>query len=102
MNRAIIYLIFCYLSINLLVAQTIQAEQDSLQQDRALVMLQRADSAHTRDSLQKELLRRQLGELSKTETTKRKKLELQLASLTQHDSLMRIAMKREVDSLKSI
>lgn len=79
------------------------AENDSLKfNDQTILKLQKADSLSTADSIQKDFIRRQIEALTANEVTKRKELEKKLNNLNINDSLRRVSMKREIDSLKSI
>jgi small-conductance mechanosensitive channel len=91
-------LIFSYLKTS---AQKDTVETDSIQ-DETLELIKRADSTNIADSLEKEVLIRQLEDLSKWETKKRRELEAKLRDMHIKDSLNKIRMIKEIDSLKLI
>jgi len=79
------------------------AQLDTIaKQDEAMLLMKKADSIRLADSLKKEVVKKQLEELAKNEINKRKQLEKQLKQLNIADSLNRVAMKNEIDSLKRI
>lgn len=95
-------LILCVTIFSFGQSDTIPQSNDTIEvQDETLLLIQRADSARIADSLQKEILKKQLDELKSYEVSKRKELEQQLLELNKQDSLKRIAMKQEIDSLKN-
>jgi len=103
MKKIIISLILIYTVSYISFSQNDTTSVDTLQsQDVALIKIKTADSTRTADSLEKEFLRRQIEELSKTEVKKRAELETKLNSLTIQDSIRKATAKREIDSLKLI
>ncbi len=86
----------------LFVSIKLSAQTDTVKkQDETLVLMRKADSIKIADSLNREVLKKQLNELASNEIRKRKELEKQLSKLTQLDSLRRIKNKNEIDSLKN-
>ncbi|MBN2663573.1 MAG: mechanosensitive ion channel family protein [Bacteroidales bacterium] len=73
-----------------------------LAQNLTLDLMIKADSARRADSLQKEFLLNQLNNLTATEIQKRQELEQQLRLLNTEDSLRKIKILHEIDSLKLI
>jgi len=71
-------------------------------EDIAIKLMRKTDSIRTADSIEKILLRRQLEELSASESKKRSELQAKLNSLHIQDSLKKIQAEREIDSLKLI
>ena len=71
-------------------------------EDETMAKIRVADSLRIADSLEKELLRRQLEDLSATETKKRAELEAKLSDLHIQDSVRKANAKREIDSLKKV
>lgn len=80
------------------------AHEDSVQSievDKAISLLHKADSIRIADSIHKEVLRKQLVELRTNERSRRKKLEKELRKITLQDSLNKVSVKKEIDSLRS-
>lgn len=103
MKNVFLLVFFIILSFYLAEAQKDTSKIDSLQlQEEALNLMKKADSSRVSDSVTMDVLKKQLSELTKYETSKRRELEKQLNKLNQKDSLNRIAIKKEIDSLKSI
>ncbi len=73
---------------------------EAIRLSKTMVLIRRADSVHVADSLQKQMLKLQLEELSSRENKKRGELEEKLNSLQVSDSLKKVALKTEIASLK--
>jgi small-conductance mechanosensitive channel len=78
-----------------------QIDSSSLAADNAFELLKSADSIQLADSIQKVILQKQLEELKSTEIQKRKELEARLSAISKEDSLKRVRLKEEIDSLKA-
>lgn len=70
--------------------------------DAALLLIKKTDSISVADSLKKAFLNEELEKLTKYETKKRAKLEAQIQEINTQDSLRKVEMKIEIDSLKLI
>ncbi|MDX2135355.1 MAG: mechanosensitive ion channel family protein [Saprospiraceae bacterium] len=82
---------------------SVSAQTDTIKKlDETLLLIKKSDSLRIIDSFQRLALQNQLGELQNYEVTKRKELEKQLLELKQKDSLNRVFMANEIDSLKKI
>lgn len=94
------------ISTYLLLSIFASAQTDTIDsvkiQDVTLDLMKKADSAKTADSLEKEFLLNQLENLTATEIQKRKELEDQLRLLEIQDSIRKVSIKYEIDSLKLI
>ncbi len=103
MNKILISILFLFLLSGVLSAQQDTTKTDSLKvQDEALELLKQTDSIAKVDSITKAILKKELEELTKYETKKRKKLEDQIKEINLQDSLRKVRMRNEVDSLKII
>jgi len=98
-KSAFITLILFFIFELNIYAQKDTIKNDSIQ-DEAFDLIKKADSISLSDSLEKEILIRQLEDLSKYETKKRKELEGKLKEMHIQDSLKKIRIIREIDSLK--
>lgn len=73
---------------------------EAIRLSQTMALIRRADSIHVADSLQKQMLKIQLEELSSRQNSKRLELEEKLQSLQKSDSLKKAALKTEIASLK--
>jgi hypothetical protein len=103
MNRYYFVFLLLFFPVLGVFAQQDTIKSDSLLvQDEALELLKQTDSIAKADSVAKAFLKKEIEELTKYETKKREKLEAQIKEINLKDSLRRVRMKKEVDSLKVI
>jgi small-conductance mechanosensitive channel len=69
--------------------------------ENTVALLKKADSIKISDSINREVLRKQIEALKENERSKREKLTAELSVLIDTDSLRKISLKRHIDSLKT-
>lgn len=67
---------------------------------QTLRLIQKADSIHLTDSIQKAILESQVRELQSSETSRKQELEKEIEELNARDSLAKLNLKEEVERLK--